>query len=65
MSQKKRQNCAKENWGLSFPGPLLLKPGQSQVSLGSRQLRKVVQAQENRAQVRQDQSFAKSPSRTF
>ena len=50
---------------MSFPGPFLLKPRPSQVSLGSRQLEKVVQVQGNRAQVGQDHSFPKPPSRDF
>ena len=65
VGQKNRPNCAKENWGLSFPGPFLLELRPSQVSLGSRLLGKVVQVQGNRAQVGQDQSFAQPPSRTF
>ena len=63
VSQKNRPNCAKENWRLAFPGPLLLKPRPSQVSLDSRTLGNVVQVQANRAQLGQDQSFPKPPSR--
>ena len=65
VSQKNRPQCAKANSGLSFPGPFLLKPRPSQVSLVSRQLGNVGQVPGNRAQVGQIQSFPNPPSAPF
>ena len=58
VSRKNRPECGKSSWELCFPGPFLLKPRPSQVSLGSRQLANVAQVPGNRAQVGQDPSFS-------
>ena len=62
---EKPANCAKANLGLSFPGPFLLKPGPSQVSLGSLRLGNVAQVPRNRAQLGQIQRFPNPPSAPF
>ena len=65
VSQKNRPHCPKENLRKSFPGPFLLKPRPSRVSLVSRKLGNAAQVQGNRPQVAQDQSFASPPSAPF
>ena len=65
VSQKNRPDCAKSSWELSFPGPFLLKPRPSQVSLGFRQLANVTQVPGNPAQVGQDPSSPNPPSGPF
>ena len=62
---EKPAHCAKANLGLSFPGPFLLKPGPSQVSLGSLRLANVAQVPGHRAQVGQIESFPNPPSAPF
>ena len=65
VSCKNRPHRAKSNWGLSFPGPFLLKPRPSQVNLGFRQLGNVAQVPGNRAQVGQDPSLGNPPLGSF
>ena len=48
LGQKNRPDCASSNKRFPFPGPFLLKPRRSQVSLGSRQLEKSPNIQENK-----------------
>ena len=65
LSQKNRPDFANSNMRFSFPGPFLLKPRRSQVSLGSQQLPKVAKDPGNRAQGRQEPIFSKPPSAPF
>ena len=65
VSQKKQPHCAKSNRRFSFPGPFLLKPRPSQVSLGSQQLAIVAKDPGKRAQVGQEPTFSKPPPALF
>ena len=65
LTQKNRSDSANSNRRCSFPGPFLLKPRRSQVSLRSWQLAKVAKDPGKRAQVSQDPSFLKPPSAPF
>ena len=65
VSQKNRPDRAKSNKGFSFPGPFLLKPRRSQVSLRYRTLAKVAIDPGKRAQVPQDSTFPKPSSVPF